>query len=181
MQTPIAVVIDTSSLRPILTRREPPNHPLCRLWQSRVICPMVTDETIQELARILYEASPTAKPLQAQRFVTQALRHYLPWTVKHPSKPRTRPRFARTQMTRCSSTWPLPPEPAISSRTTTSCWPCRRQVTAKSSEPKTSCSTAASYRSYQSPKARRQFAKPERAHYAHTTPILTHYTVVKRQ
>ena len=45
---------------------------------------MVTDETIQELARILYEASPTAKPLQAQRFVTQALRHYLPWTVKHP-------------------------------------------------------------------------------------------------
>ena len=84
MPTPIAVVIDTSTLRPILTRREPPNHPLCRLWQTRAISPMVNDETIQELARILYEASPTAKPLQAQRFVTQALRHYLPWTAKHP-------------------------------------------------------------------------------------------------
>ena len=84
MPTPLAVVIDTSTLRPILTRQEPPNHPLCRLWQTRAISPMVNDEAIQELARILYEASPTAKPLQAQRFVTRALRHYLPWTAKRP-------------------------------------------------------------------------------------------------
>ena len=52
---------------------------MVKLWQSGAIKPLVSDETMAELRAQIMERSPTPKPLQAQRFVTKSLRHYIPW------------------------------------------------------------------------------------------------------
>ena len=79
LDTEIRVVLDTSVTLPILLQREPETNPLLQLWQSHRIKPLVNDETLSELRAQLMEKSPTAKQLQAQRFVRLALRRYLPW------------------------------------------------------------------------------------------------------
>lgn len=76
---PLRVVIDTSVALPILTREAPRNHWLVRLWKSRRIIPLINSETIRELSEKIKEKSPTAKELQAQRYVSKTLNHYSLW------------------------------------------------------------------------------------------------------
>ena len=77
---PPNVVIDNSVILPIL--KSPYRHPnwLVLLWQARRIKPLVSDETVQELAEKLLENSPTTREYPPQRFVDNALRVYLPWS-----------------------------------------------------------------------------------------------------
>ena len=76
---PIRVVIDTSILVPILTYEFPSSNWLVQMWQSRLIEPLICDETLDELEEKLLERSPTAKEYPARKFVERALRQYTPW------------------------------------------------------------------------------------------------------
>ena len=81
---PIRVVIDTSTALPVLTSEDVDNHWLVFLWQSNNIIPMVNSETIEELKAKIIEASPTAKELQARRFLIKTMSRYEPWCVTVP-------------------------------------------------------------------------------------------------
>lgn len=77
---PIPVVIDTSSLFPILSRTTPYQKPLPKLWRQRVIQPYATDDTIEELRLILLDRDPPN---------AQALKIYEPYCalIKEPLQP----------------------------------------------------------------------------------------------
>ena len=81
---PLRVVIDTSAALPILTGTGVDNHWLVLLWQSSRIIPLVNSETIEELREQIIEASPTAKELQARRFLIKTMSRYEPWCVTVP-------------------------------------------------------------------------------------------------
>ena len=70
---PLRVVIDTSAALPVLTSEDVDNHWLVLLWQSNAIIPMVNSETIEELKAQIIEHSPTAKELQARRFLIKTM------------------------------------------------------------------------------------------------------------
>ena len=76
---PLRVVIDTSAALPVLTSEDVDNHWLVLLWQSNAIIPMVNSETIEELKAQIIEHSPTAKELQARRFLIKTMSRYEPW------------------------------------------------------------------------------------------------------
>ena len=75
----VRVVIDTSTALPVLTGEDVDNHWLVLLWQSNRIIPMVNSETIEELKAQIIEHSPTAKELQARRFLIKTMSRYEPW------------------------------------------------------------------------------------------------------
>ena len=81
---PPRVVIDTSTVLPVLTSENVDNHWLVLLWQSNGIIPLVNSETIEELREQIIEASPTAKELQARRFLIKTMSRYEPWCVTLP-------------------------------------------------------------------------------------------------
>lgn len=81
---PPKVVIDTSTALPVLTSENVDNHWLVLLWQSNGIIPMVNSETIAELRGQIIEASPTARELQARRFLDKTMNRYEPWCVAVP-------------------------------------------------------------------------------------------------
>ena len=81
---PLRVVIDTSTALPVLTGEDVDNHWLVLLWQSNGITPMVNSETIEELKAKIIEASPTAKELQARRFLIKIMSRYEPWCETVP-------------------------------------------------------------------------------------------------
>ena len=70
---PLRVVIDTSTALPVLTSEDVDDHWLVLLWQSNRTIPMVNSETIEELKEKIIEASPTAKELQARRFLIKTM------------------------------------------------------------------------------------------------------------
>lgn len=73
------MVIDNSVILPILKSPYCYANWLVLLWQARLIKPLVSDETVEELAEKLLDNSPTAREYPAQRFVDSALRVYRPW------------------------------------------------------------------------------------------------------
>ena len=75
---PPKVVIDNSVILPILKSLYRSTNWLLLLWQARRIKPLVSDETVRELAEKLLENSPTAREYPTQRFVETALRVYRP-------------------------------------------------------------------------------------------------------
>lgn len=81
---PPRVVIDTSTALPVLTSEDVDNHWLVLLWQSHGIIPIVNSETIEELRLQILEASPTAKELQARRFINKTLSRLEPWWIVVP-------------------------------------------------------------------------------------------------
>ena len=81
---PLRVVIDTSAALPALTSENVDNHWLALLWQSNSIIPLVNSETIEELKGQIIEKSPTAKELQARRFLLKTMSRYEPWCETVP-------------------------------------------------------------------------------------------------
>ena len=81
---PLRVVIDTSTALPVLTSENVDNHWLVLLWQSNSIIPLVNSETIEELKGQIIEKSPTAKELQARRFLIKTMNRYEPWCETVP-------------------------------------------------------------------------------------------------
>ena len=81
---PPRVVIDTSTALPVLTSENVDNHWLVLLWQSNRIIPLVNSETIAELKGQIIEWSPTAKELQARRFLIKTMGRYEPWCETVP-------------------------------------------------------------------------------------------------
>ena len=78
------MVIDTSTALPVLTSENADNHWLVLLWQSNRITPLVNSETIEELRGQIIERSPTARELQARRFLIKTMSRYEPWCVTVP-------------------------------------------------------------------------------------------------
>ena len=81
---PLRVVIDTSAALPALTSDSVDNHWLVLLWQTNRIIPLVNSETIEELKAQIIEHSPTARELQARRFLIKTMSRYEPWCVTVP-------------------------------------------------------------------------------------------------
>ena len=84
LSEPPKVVIDTSTALPVLLSEDVDDHWLVLLWQSNRIIPMVNSETIEELKEKIIEASPTAKELQARRFLIKTMNRYEPWCITVP-------------------------------------------------------------------------------------------------
>ena len=78
------MVIDTSTALPVLTSENADNHWLVLLWQSNRIIPLVNSETIEELKGQIIERSPTARELQARRFLIKTISRYEPWCETVP-------------------------------------------------------------------------------------------------
>ena len=76
---PLRVVIDNSVLVAILRHREPGNNWLIWLWRTGRIVPLASQETIDELKRVLLRDSPVMGHYQATKFVTAAVYRYEPW------------------------------------------------------------------------------------------------------
>ena len=81
---PLKVVIDTSSALPVLLSVGVDNHWLVLLWQANKIIPLINSETVEELKAQIIEHSPTAKELQARRFLIKTMNRYEPWCVTMP-------------------------------------------------------------------------------------------------
>ena len=81
---PPRVVIDTSTALPVLTSENVDSHWLVLLWQSNRIIPLVNSETIEELKGQIIEKSPTARELQARRFLIKTMSRYEPWCETVP-------------------------------------------------------------------------------------------------
>ena len=81
---PLRVVIDTSVALPVLTSDGVDNHWLVLLWQENRIIPLVNSETIEELKAQIVEHSPTARELQARRFLIKTMSRYEPWCETVP-------------------------------------------------------------------------------------------------
>ena len=81
---PVRVVIDTSTALPLLLGENVDDHWLVLLWQSNSITPLINSETVEELKAKIIESSPTAKELQARRFLIKTMNRYEPWCVNMP-------------------------------------------------------------------------------------------------
>ena len=81
---PLRVVIDTSAALPILIGTGVDSHWLVLLWQSNSIIPLVNSETVAELKEQIIDKSPTAKELQALRFLNKTMGRYEPWCEAVP-------------------------------------------------------------------------------------------------
>ena len=81
---PERVVIDTSTALPVLLGEGVDDHWLVLLWQSNLIIPLINSETVEELKAKIIESSPTAKELQARRFLIKTMNRYEPWCVTVP-------------------------------------------------------------------------------------------------
>ena len=81
---PLRVVIDTSAALPVLTSEYVEDHWLVRFWQSNRNVPLVNSETIEELREQIIAKSPTAKELQARRFLIKTIGRYEPWCETVP-------------------------------------------------------------------------------------------------
>ncbi len=81
---PPKVVIDTSAALPVLISAGVDNHWLVLLWQTNRIIPLINSETVEELKAQIIGHSPTAKELQARRFLTKTMSRYEPWCVTMP-------------------------------------------------------------------------------------------------
>ena len=81
---PPKVVIDTSAALPVLISAGVDNHWLVLFWQTNRIIPLINSETVEELKAQIIEHSPTAKELQARRFLTKTMSRYEPWCVTMP-------------------------------------------------------------------------------------------------
>lgn len=81
---PERVVIDTSTALPVLLGESVDDHWLVLLWQSNRIIPLINSETVEELKAKIIESSPTAKELQARRFLIKTMNRYEPWCVTVP-------------------------------------------------------------------------------------------------
>jgi len=68
----------------LLTSENVDNHWLVLLWQSNRIIPLVNSETVEELKGQMIEKSPTAKELQARRFLIKTMSRYEPWCETVP-------------------------------------------------------------------------------------------------
>ena len=81
---PPKVVIDTSTALPVLLGEGVDDHWLVLLWQSNSIIPLINSETVEELKAKIIESSPTAKEMQARRFLIKTMNRYEPWCVTMP-------------------------------------------------------------------------------------------------
>lgn len=82
-------VFDTSVLLPALRQDNPENHPLTATWMNHQVQPLISDETIQELRRVLNRDSLTPiKETQAELYVRTRINHfYRPYCRHLPLNP----------------------------------------------------------------------------------------------
>ena len=101
---PPRVVVDTSTALPVLTLKGPPDHWLAKLWKSKLIIPLATNETMAELQEQVIRHSPVTGDNQVRLFVNRTMRRTRPYASS--SRGRTSPTRlnAGIPRTRCSST-----------------------------------------------------------------------------